>query len=278
MLSQGRKKAPISAAAERKMKTDRFPFRRMLTCAACNYSLIGELQKGNVYYRCHSKQCRQTSLREESIEPPIKEFLQRLCFSEEEKRYFREKIGRMCESWASQRDDEIRSVKLRLDAVKDRLNRLTDAYLDGALDRSMFEERKQGLLGEQKMLEEQLAHLNQENGKGIERLEKFLELAGNASLSYELALPEEKREMIQIVTSNRRVAGKNLELEPSLPFREIANRFKDESCALDRTIPRTWNRLLPILANLSAFGQLPDLSAIACVQSHNTNSDRVFTA
>ena len=242
-----------------------FSFRRMLICATCSYSLIGELQKGHVYYRCHSKQCHQTSLREEAVEPPIKELLQQLCFSEEEKEYFREKIGTMRENWTNQRDDEIRSVKLRLDAVKDRLNRLTDAYLDGALDRSMFEDRKQGLLGEQKMLEEQLAHLNHENGKGVERLEKFLEQAGKALLSYELAFPEEKREMLQILTSNRRVAGKNVELEPSLPFREIANRFKNEGCALDRSIPRTWDRLLPILANLSAAGQLPELSQFSVV-------------
>jgi DNA invertase Pin-like site-specific DNA recombinase len=39
-------------------------YRRTLSCATCHYSLIGERQKGNVYYRCHSKQCSGTSVRE----------------------------------------------------------------------------------------------------------------------------------------------------------------------------------------------------------------------
>src|SRR5690348_13963413 len=42
-----------------------FPFRRLLTCHTCRQSLIGELQKGNVYYRCHKKTCPKTSLRQE---------------------------------------------------------------------------------------------------------------------------------------------------------------------------------------------------------------------
>jgi site-specific DNA recombinase len=34
-----------------------FLLRRLFTCKLCGYSLIGEMQKGHVYYRCHSKDC-----------------------------------------------------------------------------------------------------------------------------------------------------------------------------------------------------------------------------
>ncbi len=45
-----------------------------------------------------------------------------------------------------------------------------------------------------------------------------------------MALPEEKREMVNICTSNREVEGKKVELKPSLAFQEIANRFNIDDC------------------------------------------------
>lgn len=247
-----------------------FMYRRILTCAACHYSLIGERQKGHVYYRCHGKQCNSTCVREEAVESAVVQFLRLLLFSREEKEYFKTRIPILRENWTHKHVEEIKSVKLRLDQIRDRMNRLTDAYLDQALDKTMFEERKKALLLEQKAAEETLTGLKGSRGRGLERLEKFLELAGNALLSHELALPEEKRELVQILTSNRRVDGKNLYLEPSLPFWEVAKRLENTSCPPERAIPRTWDRLLEILAKLNTTGQLPDLSAIFARQTDDT--------
>src|SRR5581483_11557818 len=123
-------------------------------------------------------------------------------FSEEEKRYFRARIAKLKETWATQRENEVQSMKLQLDQIKDRKNRLTDAYLDQALDKEAFEERKRSLIVEQQMIEESLSQLSH-GGRGPDRIEKFLELAANAPLSHRTALPEEKRDMVNFLTSNR---------------------------------------------------------------------------
>jgi len=81
-------------------------------------------------------------------------------------------------------------------------------------------------------------------------------------LSHEKAFPEEKREMFKIFTSNRQLDRKNLNLKPSIPFQEIADRFKNPHCDPHQDIPRTWDRILRVLAKLSFVGQLPDLSTI----------------
>jgi len=239
-----------------------FMFRRMLACATCQYSLIGERQKGHVYYRCHTKEHLPTCIREEVVQAGVDQLLQSFQFNEEEREYFRARLGTLRSEWASHLDNEVRSIKLRLDQIRDRLNRLTDAYLDQALDKTMFEERKTALLLEQKDAEENLAKLTRDGSQGPEKVEKFLELVGDAWLSHELALPEEKREMVNILSSNREVDGKNLYLTPSLAFREIANRSKNSTCTPERDIPRTWDRLLNILTKLNIAGQLPDLSGI----------------
>jgi site-specific DNA recombinase len=240
-----------------------FLFRRLLTCAQCNYSLIGERQKGHVYYRCHTKKCSGTSIRENLVTERFLELLQCLQFNDVERAYFKARVLKMREDWSDQKDEEKVSLALRLDQIKSRLNRLTDAYIDKDLDKVMFEERKKVLLLDQKQVEENLANLSTKKPAGPERLEKFLELAENALLSHELATVEEKRQMVEILTSNRRVSGKNLAIEPSMPFREIVNRFKSSPCSLQRDIPRTWDPILHTLSKLNKDGLIPDLCTTA---------------
>ncbi len=220
-------------------------YRRLLKCATCGYSLIGERQKGHVYYRCHSKACLPTSLREEIVATELARLFQCLRFSDDEKAYFTGRIMSLRESWTLQRQTEISAIKLKLPQIKDRLNRLTDAYLDQVIDKNLFEDRKVSLLMEQKTLEENLNALGDNKGHMPDRLAKFLELAENAPLSYELAFPEEKREFIKTLTLNRIVEGKKLTLKPSIPFDEVINRF--QNAGSDPTGSRT---LLPSLKSL----------------------------
>lgn len=258
-----RVQAVLTGKANVRTQRHTFQFRRMLSCATCQYSLIGERQKGQVYYRCHSKECRRTSIREDVAEAEASRFLEQVQFSEEEKAYFRPKVSEMRETWTTRLDEEIQSQNLKLAHTKDRLNRLTDAYLDQALDKTMFEERKTALLLEQKNIEENLADLSRRNSEHPKRLEQFLELTGTAWLSYQLAYPEEKREMLNIITSNRSVTAKKLGLEPSLAYRPVVNRFKNSDGAPLRAIPRIWDAVLEELTVLNTRGELPDLSMIS---------------
>jgi site-specific DNA recombinase len=246
-----------------------FLFRRMLSCATCGFSLIGERQKGNVYYRCHGRECH-TSVREEHVAAEVATLVQSLQFSEEEKQYFKAKTLQLRATWTNRQEDETRNLKLQLGQIKDRLNRLTDAFLDRALDKTMFEERKSSLLLDQKAAEGRLTSLSHHIQSAPDRLEKFLELAGKAWLSHKIALADEKRDMLTIVTSNREVKGKNIDLKPSIAFREIANRAKNTDCDQQQDIPRTWDKILDTLTALNAQGLLPDLSAIAGFGVHDT--------
>ena len=41
-------------------------FRKLIKCS-CGYTISGERQKGRVYYRCHNKDCSETTIREDKI-------------------------------------------------------------------------------------------------------------------------------------------------------------------------------------------------------------------
>jgi hypothetical protein len=78
------------------------------------------------------------------------------------------------------------------------------------LKKTFFEERKAALLIERKDLQQQLTQAKQHQHSLPDRLREFLELARSALLLHEMALPEEKRDLLKIVTSNRLVNAKNV--------------------------------------------------------------------
>jgi site-specific DNA recombinase len=218
-------------------------FRRMLRCKRCGYTLVGERQKGHTYYRCHMKDCSTKCIREEDVESQILAALSRLEFSQKEKEFLRAKVDRMSIDWTSEQEALTRNLHLRLDNTRERLNKLTDAYIDGIIEKEIFQQRKEALLMEQKEVEEKLGDSGQESQSIPERLSKFLELAGSAYLQYKMGLPEQKRDLVKIVTSNRQVDGKKLDITFSIPFNEVANRFENANGGPYRAIPRTWDQM-----------------------------------
>jgi len=196
-------------------------FRRLLRCRHCEYSLIGERQKGHVYYRCHTKDCPTTGIREEPVDERIDGTLRPLQFDEEERACLSQRLAKISAEWSAEQEDQTAALKMRLGQLQDRLARLTDAYIDRVIERGIFEERKAAILMERKQIEEQVAAPAESVPA---RLSKFLELAGDAYLLYKTALPEEKRDLLKIITSNRLVSRKDVDVTLAVPFDQVANR------------------------------------------------------
>ena len=246
-----------------------FLFRRLLACKHCGYSLIGERQKGHVYYRCQGRQCPTTCIREEAVDELIGQVLTPLRLDAEEMAYLKARLPQLKANWQTQRESEIKALTLRQGQLQDRLNRLTDAFIDGTIEKPLFEERKRALLLERKSLEETMADLRHDGQAGPDRIAEFLELAGTAYFLYETAKADEKRDFLKIVTSNRNVDGKNLEITLSNPFAELAKRHLVTSSPPYRDIPRTWDRLLNTLIKLNTLGQLPVLDGLCGLLEHH---------
>lgn len=214
-----------------------FLFRRRLTCRSCGYSLIGETHKGFIYYRCYMSSCPTTCVREETVEEAVLSELRKLRLSEDERRFLKQELGRIAVDGQAAKMDAVRSLDLRLRQLDDRLGRLTDAYIDRLLERQLFEERKKALLSERVDLESQLSNWQGGRRNPAQELSDYLERADSAYLAYKQALPSEKRDLVDTLTSNRMVGGKNVVVMLSLPFSEIAKRAEcqDGSATENRT-------------------------------------------
>lgn len=225
-----------------------FLFRRQVRCRGCGRSLIGETRKGHVYYRCHTKTCPTTSLREEMITTAIEAQFAPFTFTDQE---INEMQAMLREAVTVRRGNaaaQDQASTLRLENIEGRLARLLDAFIDGSVDKAEYEPKKRALLVEKRLIQEAIAeHAASSEDNGADMLGRLTSL----SLSYKISRSDEKREMHKLAISDIWAQGKHVEVELVSPYREASNllsiRFGEPSCNRPRTRQEQMKKLVGLI-------------------------------
>jgi DNA invertase Pin-like site-specific DNA recombinase len=233
-----RVQAIIEGKTNQKPLKHNYVYRKLITCKGCGYSMIGEKQKGNVYYRCHATYCPTTGLRESMIEQQLLNIFSCLKFAPLEEQDLDAIIAETERDWGATDQRLQNSIQLQINELEQKLERLTDCYLERDIDKDTYEKRKESLLHKIKSLEEH-KKVSSEKTAIMEKAKKYLELVKNLKYSYINGIPDQKRKLLNSVTSNFNFDGKKLEISMVSPFTEIAQRDNLLFGAPDRTTPRT---------------------------------------
>ena len=226
----------------------KFLFPRLITCSGCGFSLIGEAQKGHVYYRCHSKSCPGVSVREDRANHYIAELFRAVQLPKHLAVAIEAELPRCDGRLVEGRADLIKKLHVARARYRDRLERLTDALVDGLVTKDVFDERRKGLLRSINVAEQDLAKIEKEGDEFERRVRKNLELWKSLYSSYISAGRDEKRKLLLVATSNRLVCRKDLMIELSEPFLT----FSKTSFAYTGLPPRRLSRtLLDVLLDVS---------------------------
>jgi DNA invertase Pin-like site-specific DNA recombinase len=201
-----------------------FLFGRLVCCQNCGRSLVGEMQKGHIYYRCHSSQCPSTIFREEILDQEVKRMITGLQMHPKEVAVLDRYASHKERQAVADKDRRVASIELKIAAVKDRLNRLTDIYIDGNIDKDAFNERKKALLSERLEYEDEMGQLNADPTSCLRRMQEYVELVKRLYLQYEVGNLQEKRQVLEASMSNRSANGKNLEFKLKSALSEAAQR------------------------------------------------------
>jgi site-specific DNA recombinase len=212
-------------------------FRGLFRCQHCELAMIPELQKGHVYYRCHTRLCTTKTVREEALESVIVGALTKVKISDDDIIALGRKID--AETHTQAHDNKLRSAKLQLAQIDERLDRLTDALVDHHIDGQAFAKRKERLISERSRLVEMVESIIKLPNP--QDLRKFLELLKNLGTLYYSSQPREKRQIVQLATSNRNISGKYIWLEPANWLATAENAIRgligDPSRPTSRTSP-----------------------------------------
>ncbi|ANK81528.1 MAG: resolvase [Rhizobiales bacterium NRL2] len=195
-------------------------FRGLFRCGHCGGAMIPELQKGHVYYRCHARACPTKCVREEAIEKAVQDRLSSIRLTDQDI----EKVVAWFESYiAGLRSEEVvGTLEAQLAQIDQRMDRLTDAYVDGMIDQDTFQRRRERLMFDRRRLTEQRDNRTSAL-PNPDQLAQILELAKSLPATYERADGAGKRQILETATSNRSVRGKEVEIEPSDWVAEVEN-------------------------------------------------------
>ncbi len=227
-----------------------FTYSRIARCRTCGYSLIAERQKGHVYYRCHDRpfkspaQCPRTSIREEQLDEAVLSRLREIDLSENELALARAYLEERKKERETNRIATSHALRLQLDQIQSRLEKLTDALVDGAIDRGVFQHKQDALLLDQTRIKEKVVEIEKGACAALASIEKTVELAKDPSILYKGALPEKKREFLKTLLSNLTVSGKNVAISLTIPFQLISEREESSKCGAYRGTCRTWEQIL----------------------------------
>ena len=209
---------------------------------------MAELQKGHTYYRCHTKDCDTKTIREDRIENAMAEAFAPLQLNGEEMAYTRQWFDWARSHKQERAKEELENCNLQLAQLRERLTRLTDAFLDGAIDKPLLDERRSGLLFEEAGVKQRMHDLEIGNDAALTRLEEYLELVQTASNLQKMTLPQEKRTLVKRLTSNLALSPERAVITLRNAAQLIANRSLVLSGSPNRGVPRTWNSILKRLA------------------------------
>ena len=187
-------------------------YRGLFRCGYCAGPMVPELQRGHIYYRCTKRDCPTKTVREEVLAAAIETCLLRTELAVPDLAAFDMRI----EAWIAADDDQEREKSWRLRKVnlQDRIDRLTDALIDRLIDRDAFAERRQRLALDEEALEEERQEWGDKVAKAA-HMRTLIELAKSLVQSHRFAKSAEKRQLVEMTTSNRRVYGNEVCLEPS---------------------------------------------------------------
>ena len=209
-----------------------FQFLNFAICGECGYSITAEqhIKKSGlkfIYYRCTHKNktivCTENRfLREEVLTEQVKNLCQKVSLPDEWREKFLAKLEN--ESMESRHSSNlfVQNFRDNVFAIKEKLERLTDAYLAEALELTEYQERKNILMAEKKTIKEKLSDFERKGNHWLELTSNWIIEANQAK---NLILSENFSEMknfLKTIGSNRRLAAGKLAIDFKNPWYYLA--------------------------------------------------------
>ena len=116
----------------------------------------------------------------------------------------------------------VQNLRNNISAIKEKLERLTDAYLSEALELAEYQERKNILMAEKKTIEEKLSDFERKGNHWLELMRNWI-IEGNQAVNlYKQENPSRMRDFLVSIGSNRRISAGILLAEFKTPWNFLA--------------------------------------------------------
>jgi uncharacterized protein YeeX (DUF496 family) len=164
-------------------------FKNFAVCGECGYKITGERhtkKSGLVfeYYRCTRKskvkKCTNGFLRVEKLAEQVKDICQKVSIPAEWKDKYLDKISEWEQEESHSSVSFAQNLKNQIKELNTKIDRLTDAYLEEALELSEYHEKKNKLIELKKDNEEKIKDFERKGNHWLEPLKNWVFEANQA--------------------------------------------------------------------------------------------------
>jgi site-specific DNA recombinase len=192
-------------------------YRGVFHCGECGCYVTTETQKGHNYLRCTKRvklDCSQRYVREEVITEQIASYLRQIALPSADADWMISELeaerGREVDSSADVRQKFQKDVH----GVEDKLDRLTVAYLDKAINVEEFKTAKNRLIEEKQTSKDRLAAVERGSLGWFEPAIRFIKAAVEPKYVAEEKNPARQRDFVKKVGSNLTISDRHLSVIP----------------------------------------------------------------
>ena len=114
------------------------------------------------------------------------------------------------------------NLKTELSAIKTKIDRLMDGYLEGSFELVEFQEKKNKLMAEKKDIEEKLSDFERKGNHWLELTRNWVSEANQAKNLVLSENFEEMKNFLKTIDSNRRLAAGKLAIDFKNPWNYLA--------------------------------------------------------
>ncbi len=214
-IMAGHNKAPVQYAGHPIL------LRGLITCEHCGCTVTGDIKKQKyIYYSCNnSKQtCKKIWVREEQLLAPLMEYFDKIQLPEA---VIEDIVTYLKQSYAHEQNFFKHSqdaLRKELDHIQNRLSKLIDMHLDGALDSDTYHAKLEEYKKRQREITSEMkAHVNADETCLI-TAKTVLDLAKRAKEIFISSKMPEKQQLLNFVFSNLKLDGKKLLVTMREPF------------------------------------------------------------
>jgi len=157
-------------------------------------------------------------LREEKLAEQVKEYTQKVSLPDDWREKYLAKVNEWEKRNRQSSDLFAQNLKIELEKIKTKINRLMDAYLEGDLELPEFQIKKNDLMSEKKTLEEKLSDFERKGNHWLELVRNWI-IEANQAKNFVLDNNfSEMKNFIKKIGSNRQILNQRLFVDFKKPW------------------------------------------------------------